>query len=175
MPDSKLISKEERHAAILERLMQFESVLVTDLAAMLNVSLVTIRKDLTELEKASKLYRSHGKAILMNPYINNRNVSEKEKLYTTEKHNIGREAAALICCDDSIILASGTTIHAFARQIKPVHKLTLLSGCQCALARRGCGDSATRRHAAPQQPVGGGAPSRALSRRGGLQQTIPRR
>ena len=62
MPDSKLISKEERHAAILERLMQFESVLVTDLAAMLNVSLVTIRKDLTELEKASKLYRSHGKA-----------------------------------------------------------------------------------------------------------------
>ena len=71
MPDSKLISKEERHAAILERLMQFESVLVTDLAAMLNVSLVTIRKDLTELEKASKLYRSHGKAILMNPYINN--------------------------------------------------------------------------------------------------------
>ena len=127
MPDSKLISKEERHAAILERLMQFESVLVTDLAAMLNVSLVTIRKDLTELEKASKLYRSHGKAILMNPYINNRNVSEKEKLYTTEKHNIGREAAALICCDDSIILASGTTIHAFARQIKPVHKLTLIT------------------------------------------------
>ena len=42
--------------------MQFESVLVTDLAAMLNVSLVTIRKDLTELEKASKLYRSHGTA-----------------------------------------------------------------------------------------------------------------
>ncbi|MGN1264463.1 MAG: DeoR family transcriptional regulator, partial [Muribaculaceae bacterium] len=50
------MSKEERHAAILERLMQFESVLVTDLASMLSVSLVTIRKDLTELEKASKLY-----------------------------------------------------------------------------------------------------------------------
>ena len=91
-----MITKEERHAAILERLMQFESVQVTDLATLLNVSLVTIRKDLTELEKANKLYRSHGKAILINPYATNRNVNDKEKLFTAEKRNIGREAAQLI-------------------------------------------------------------------------------
>ncbi len=96
MTEHKLMTKEERHAAILERLMQFESVQVTDLASLLNVSLVTIRKDLTELEKANKLYRSHGKAILINPYATNRNVNDKEKLYTAEKRNIGREAALLI-------------------------------------------------------------------------------
>ena len=122
-----MITKEERHAAILERLMQFESVQVTDLATLLNVSLVTIRKDLTELEKANKLYRSHGKAILINPYATNRNVNDKEKLFTAEKRNIGREAAQLIERDDTIILASGTTVHALARAIKPVHKLTLIT------------------------------------------------
>lgn len=125
--EHKLMSKEERHAAILERLMMFESVQVSDLATLLNVSLVTIRKDLTELEKANKLYRSHGKAILINPYINNRNVSEKEKLNTSEKRSIGIEAAQLIERDDTIILASGTTIHALARAIKPIHRLTLIT------------------------------------------------
>ena len=127
MQEHRVITKEERHAAILERLMQFESVQVTDLATLLNVSLVTIRKDLTELEKANKLYRSHGKAILINPYATNRNVNDKEKLFTAEKRNIGREAAQLIERDDTIILASGTTVHALARAIKPVHKLTLIT------------------------------------------------
>lgn len=121
------MTKEERHNAILERLTAFESVQVSDLASMLNVSLVTIRKDLTELEKESKLYRSHGKAISINPYINNRNVTEKEKLFINEKRLIGLEAASLIERDDSIIIASGTTVLSFARSIRPVHRLTLVT------------------------------------------------
>ena len=63
------MTKEERHNLILDYLMQHNSVLVSDLSAKLNVSSVTIRKDLTELEKEKKLYRNHGKAILINPYI----------------------------------------------------------------------------------------------------------
>lgn len=72
------MTKEERQALILELLMQHDSILVTDLATHLNVSSVTIRKDLTDLEREKKLYRNHGKAILIDPYIDNRNVSEKE-------------------------------------------------------------------------------------------------
>ena len=68
--------------------MQHNSILVTDLAEHLNVSSVTIRKDLTDLEKEKKLYRNHGKAILINPYINDRNENEKEKFYTEEKRVI---------------------------------------------------------------------------------------
>lgn len=100
---------------------------MSDLAALLEVSAVTIRKDLTELEGDNKLYRSHGKAILINPYINNRSVNEKEKLATEEKNNIGKRAAELITKDDSIIIASGTTVHALARNIKPINKLTVVS------------------------------------------------
>ncbi len=121
------MTKEERHQQILDTLIKHESVQVSDLSALLEVSAVTIRKDLTELERANKLYRSHGKAILINPYINNRSVNEKEKLSTEEKNAIGRIAADMITKDDSIIIASGTTVHALARNIKPIHNLTVVS------------------------------------------------
>jgi len=107
--------------------MKHGSVQVADLVNLLNVSSVTIRKDLTELEKKDKLYRTHGRAVLINPYINNRSVNEKEKLASDEKHAIGRAGAALITRDDSIVIASGTTVHALARCIKPMHKLTVVT------------------------------------------------
>lgn len=112
---------------IIEELIKHGSVLVSDLVTMLDVSAVTVRKDLTELEKGDKLYRSHGKAVLINPYINNRSVNVKENLATDEKHAIGREAARLITRDDSIVIASGTTVHALARNIQPIHRLTVVS------------------------------------------------
>ena len=59
------MTKDERQSLILDLLMQQDSLLVTDLSEQLNVSSVTIRKDLTELEKKKKLYRNHGKAILV--------------------------------------------------------------------------------------------------------------
>lgn len=45
------MTKDERQSLILDLLMQQDSLLVTDLSERLNVSSVTIRKDLTELEK----------------------------------------------------------------------------------------------------------------------------
>lgn len=121
------MTKEGRHTFILEQLMKRDTVTVTDLSTQLEVSMVTIRKDLTELERAGKLYRSHGKAKLLNPFANNRSVNEKEKLFPEEKNAIGLSAARLLTADDSIAIASGTTVHAFARNIKPVHRLTVVS------------------------------------------------
>ena len=123
----EIMTKEERHSIILETLMQHNSVLVTDLAEQLNVSSVTIRKDLTELERAKKLYRNHGKAILIDPYSENRNVSDKEKLCVEEKRAIGAMASSLITPKDSIIIASGTTVHALARHITTTDKLTVIT------------------------------------------------
>ena len=121
------MTKEERHAIILDLLMKHSSILVTDLADSLSVSSVTIRKDLTELEKEKKLYRNHGKAILIDPYIDNRNVSEKEKFCVEEKRTIGMKAASLITPKDSILIASGTTVHALARNIRTTDKLTVIT------------------------------------------------
>ncbi|MDR1983658.1 MAG: DeoR/GlpR family DNA-binding transcription regulator [Prevotellaceae bacterium] len=117
----------ERHSQILDILHKQGSVSVLDLANQLDVSSVTIRKDLSFLEQKELLYRTHGSAILINPYINDRHVNVKEKLYMEEKRLIGIRAAELITTNDSIIIASGTTIHAFARQIQTKEHLTVIS------------------------------------------------
>ncbi len=121
------MTKEERHSEIMDNLLKQGSIQVTELANYLQVSSVTIRKDLTNLEKEGKLYRSHGRAILINPFTNNRTVTEKEKLNMDEKRLIGIEAAKLITPNDSIVLASGTTIHALARNINPESRLTVVT------------------------------------------------
>ncbi|KXB47865.1 transcriptional regulator, DeoR family [Bacteroidales bacterium KA00344] len=121
------MTKEERREAILEQFIKQDVLQVSDLAEQLNVSPVTIRKDLTTLEKEGKLYRSHGRAIAINPFAINRSVNEKELLNMEEKHRIGMEAAKLIDYNDSIIIASGTTIHAFSKCIKPKHRLMVVS------------------------------------------------
>lgn len=117
----------ERHHTILELLKQRGSVPVSDLAELLKVSSVTIRKDLTLLEGKKMLYRTHGSAILINPYINDRHVSEKEKINPEEKRAIAIEAAKLITPDDSIIIASGTTMFFLAHEIKPKDHLTVIT------------------------------------------------
>lgn len=117
----------ERHNAILELLKQRGTVPVSDLAEILKVSSVTIRKDLTLLEEKKLLYRTHGSAILINPYINDRHVSEKEKLNTEEKKAIGKMASTLIAPDDTIIIASGTTMFFLAHQIVPEDHLTVIT------------------------------------------------
>ena len=86
------MTKEERYKLIMDQLLKRGSVLVSELSEMLDVSSVTIRKDLTEMEKSGKLYRSHGKAIIVNPFTNNRTGNEKEKLAPEEKYAIGMEA-----------------------------------------------------------------------------------
>ena len=119
----------ERHDFIMDLLQQQGSVSVAALAERLKVSEVTIRKDLTLLEEKKMLYRAHGSAILINPYINDRPVNEKEKHNAAEKRAIGIRAASLVTPDDSILIASGTTMLFLAREIKAQGRLTVRSSC----------------------------------------------
>ena len=111
----------------MDLLQQQGSVSVAALAEQLKVSEVTIRKDLTLLEERKMLYRAHGSAILINPYINDRPVNEKEKHNAAEKRAIGIRAAALVTPDDSILIASGTTMLFLAREIKAQGRLTVIT------------------------------------------------
>lgn len=117
----------ERHEYILDILRKQSSVSVTSFASQLNVSEVTIRKDLSYLESLNLLYRAHGFAILINPYINDRHINEKEKINTEKKHAIGLFAASLITDNDSIIIASGTTVLSLAREIITSTHLTVVT------------------------------------------------
>lgn len=117
----------ERHQSILEELKNKKHVKVLDLCEHLDVSAVTIRKDLKLLEEKGLLYRTHGGASLENPYINERPIQEKEKLSTLEKSQIAEAAALLIRENDSIMIASGTTVQQLAKAIKPKGKLNVIT------------------------------------------------
>ncbi len=121
------MTKEGRHDFIIKQLASRDSITVNELSTLLSVSPVTIRKDLAELEQEGKLYRSHGCAKPINPFTNNRPVNEKENLFVEEKRKIGIKAASYITERDSIIIASGTTVHALARAIHPITRLSVVS------------------------------------------------
>ena len=103
----------------------YESVI--NLCKALKVSAVTIRKDLKFLEKNNQLFRTHGGASNTNPFTIDRSVNEKEGLQREEKREIARKASEYIESNDSIIIASGTTMLALAREISPNQKLTVIT------------------------------------------------
>lgn len=117
----------ERHQYILKQLQEKGSINVLELGKELDVSSVTIRKDLKVLEERQMLFRTHGGATLNNPYTSDRSVIEKEKMQSEEKALIAETAARLVEADDSIIIASGTTVLAMARHIHPIGNLTVVT------------------------------------------------
>ena len=121
------MSSLERQQEIIEivNAKGYESVI--NLCKTLNVSAVTIRKDLKFLEKNNQIFRVHGGASNTNPFTIDRSVNEKEGLQREEKRNIAKRAAEYIESNDSIIIASGTTMLALAREITPKQKLTVIT------------------------------------------------
>ena len=127
-----LTSLTERHRAILDILQLQGSVSVSDLAERLDVSEVTIRKDLSALEKQNKLYRTHGRAIPISPYIGDRHINEKEKQMVREKavlekRAIGMRAAKMVNEHDSILMASGTSILYAAKELIYKKNITIIT------------------------------------------------
>src|SRR6185437_709679 len=97
------------------------------LCKTLKVSAVTIRKDLKLLEKSNKLCRTHGGASNTKPLTIDRTVNEKENMQVDEKKSIAKKAAEYITPNDTIIIASGTTMLALAREIVPKQKLIAIT------------------------------------------------
>jgi len=127
LPGIRIMTTVERHQVILNKIKQEGQIKVLNLCQELKVSSVTIRKDLKFLEEKGLLFRTHGGATLNNPYTTERPVNEKEKIYLPEKMRIGAAAAQLITPNDSILIASGTTVQAFARNIQPQDNLTVIT------------------------------------------------
>lgn len=117
----------ERHKYILENLNKNGFIKVIDIAKELDVTPVTIRKDLKHLEEKKLLYRTHGSASPVNPLTSDIDVKEKEKIRKDEKKRIAVAAAKLIEENDSIIIASGSTVHTLAEHITPINHLTVVT------------------------------------------------
>ncbi len=112
-----MLSIAERHKHILDSLNKHGFVRITDIANELGVTKVTIRKDVKELEANGLLYKVHGSARPANPHVADLDVHVKDAINSEAKSQIATRAAKLVEDNDSIIIASGSTIYAFAEKL----------------------------------------------------------
>lgn len=117
----------KRHKQILEELKRDGYVKVQELSRKFGVSEVTIRKDLKQLEAKKMLYRSHGSASRLSSIILDKHIDVKEKMFREEKSRIANAANKLLEPNDKIIIASGTTLFAFANEINVNESLTVIT------------------------------------------------
>ena len=102
---------EERYAAILRILSEKQAVTVQELTKALGASESTVRRDLTALHKAGRLYKVYGGATSIdNNYSSNEvDMETKRALHREEKVAIARRAASLVKKNDFVYLDAGTT------------------------------------------------------------------
>ena len=118
--------------AILTSLQQSGSVSVEGLSKELDVSLVTIRRDLDALENQGLLRRTHGGAVSIEPFFyepfrNDRSFQAQVERFADEKRRIGRAAAALIKAGEIIALTPGTTTTEVIRGLPLNHHITVVT------------------------------------------------
>lgn len=115
-----------RKQAIREQLQEYKSVRITDLAAALNVTKETIRRDLHDMENDGELIRTHGGAYILDGVQNDIDISTRQILKMPEKEIIAQKCDSLIQSGDYIFLDGSTTAWAIARAISH-RRLTVLT------------------------------------------------
>lgn len=117
----------DRHQFILKKLKQEGKINILELIEEMQVSGVTIRKDLKILEDKNLLFRTRGGGSINNPYAIDRPINEKEFIKSEEKMRIAKAAIELVGNTDSIMIGSGTTAYEFAKALYSNKNLTVIT------------------------------------------------
>ncbi|MEL7213766.1 MAG: DeoR/GlpR family DNA-binding transcription regulator [Pseudomonadota bacterium] len=120
------MSQTFRHPDILEIARKEGKVMVEDLAERFNVTVQTIRRDLTEMAHAGKLERVHGGAVLPSG-VDNIRYEERRQLNMTAKDQVAQGCAAHIPNDASVFLNIGTSTEAVARALRGHSNLMVMT------------------------------------------------
>lgn len=110
------MSQTFRHPEILEIARREGKVTVEGLARHFDVTLQTIRRDLTDLAEAGRLERVHGGAVLPSG-VTNIGYEERRSLRSEAKRAMARACARHIPNGISLFLNIGTSTEAVAREL----------------------------------------------------------
>lgn len=113
----------ERHITILNLLNEKEQVSVQELANTLQISMVTIRKDLEELEAQGLLKRMHGFA----SKVPSDSINFRMVFNYGEKKQIAQKAAEMIEPLETIMIESGSTCALFALEAAVKKDATIIT------------------------------------------------
>lgn len=113
----------ERQKYILEQLRANGDVSVEKLAKELDVSLMTIRRDLQKMSDEGQIERYHGGAVIKSeePYV------KKAVCHNEEKLAIAKKAVDMIKDGNCIFLDAGTTTFQMVPLLEQFHDLTIVT------------------------------------------------
>lgn len=100
---------ENRKQQILDLIRKNGSVRVTNLSQLFDVSEVTVRNYLAEMEKQGLLSRTHGGAISSYKPYYSMNFNQRFETNHSEKNKIAKRVAEMVEPNDTVMLNAGTT------------------------------------------------------------------
>lgn len=117
----------ERRQKILEILHQDGRVKVNELSELFEISEVSIRIDLADLEAKGLLSRVHGGAVSSYKTYYNMDMQQRLSANHEQKQSIARHIAAMIDENDTIMLNGGTTTLTVFRMIPATMNLNIVT------------------------------------------------
>lgn len=120
------MDSKQRHRRILAILEEQSPVKVNELAATLDVSKETVRRDLTYLAERELLRKVHGGALSIRKGVEN-DFAKRRTAQLAEKRRIAEGAAQLFRPGDSVCIDTGTTTAIFCAELVKKSGLTLFT------------------------------------------------
>lgn len=120
-----------RRVAIINGLNKHGEIRVADLSRILNTSVVTIRKDLDDLEQEGLLERVHGGAV--KNFKAQQNIAFVERLNRkkAQKQAIASAASDMVNNGDSVIINTGSTSYYVAKEFKKKKNMIVITNALC--------------------------------------------
>jgi len=121
--------KERRQMMIQEFLDMHQEADVNHLAEKFKISVVTVRRDLNEMENKGLIKRTHGGAVTSEELMpsNSRSLLARINQQRVEKQVIGKYIASLIHPGETIYIGAGTTAYWVAKYILGFENLTVVT------------------------------------------------
>ncbi len=116
-----------RRSKIIEILNKRNNISVSEISKDFDISEVSVRNDLSHLEKKGLLIRTRGGAISKQPTNFDLNLNQRLKHNYKQKQHIGKRAVDFIKNGSTVIMDSGSTVIEVARNIKAKKNIKLIT------------------------------------------------
>lgn len=117
----------ERRERLLTLLQERKSASTEELAAVLEVSVMTVRRDLELFQKEGRIQRCHGGAVISQRSVQEAPYDQKMTVGRERKAVLAKLAAQLVEPGMTVYLDAGTTTYLLAEELSQIERLTIIT------------------------------------------------